>query len=147
MGTSATYNDQEGSPVPSENSIPLTPDDARRLADALVRRRVELGYRSARALSTAINMDPRTITSLESARKTRVSRNTLAALEIAMKWDPGYINALIDSGQASRAWPQEQRVYLTTTSVSDDELAVARSVAQAAFDSTLASLRAGVRPQ
>lgn len=131
----------------SENSVALTPDDARRLSDALIRRRVELGYRSARALAAAIGMDARTITSLESARKTHVSRNTLATLELAMQWDPGYINALIESGQASRTWPNEQRVYLTTASVNDEELRVARAVAQAAFDSTLASLRAGVKPQ
>lgn len=131
----------------SENTVALTPEDARRLADALVRRRVELGYRSARALSARIGMDSRTITALESARRSNVSRNTLAALEIAMQWDPGYINALLESGQANHTWPQEQRVYITTTSVSDDELRIARAVAQAAFDSTLTSLRAGGTPQ
>lgn len=131
----------------AENNVHLEPNDARRLADALIRRRVELGYRSARALAAEIGMDARTITSLESARKANVSRNTLAAIELAMKWDPGYISVLIDSGQASREWAGEQRVYLTTSAVNEEELRIARSVAQAAFDSTLASLRAGERPQ
>ena len=131
----------------NEDSVHLEPDDARRLADALIRRRVELGYRSARALAAEIGMDARTITSLESARKTNVSRNTLAALELAMKWDPGYIGVLIDSGQGSREWSSEQRIYLTSSTVNEEELRIARAVAQAAFDSTLASLRAGERPQ
>lgn len=131
----------------AENTIGLSPEDARRLADALIRRRVELGYRSARALAAEIGMDPRTITSLESARKTNVSRNTLAALELAMKWDPGYIGVLIDSGQGSRKWSSEQRIYLTSSAVNEEDLRIARAVAQAAFDSTLASLRAGERPQ
>lgn len=131
----------------TDNNVHLEPNDARRLADALIRRRVELGYRSARALAAEIGMDARTITSLESARKTNVSRNTLAALELAMKWDPGYIGVLIDSGQGSREWSSEQRVYLTSSTVNDEELRIARAVAQAAFDSTLASLRSGERPQ
>ena len=131
----------------NDNNVHLEPQDSRRLADALMRRRVELGYRSARALAAEIGMDARTITSLESARKTKVSRNTLAALEIAMRWEPGYINALIEANQAYSTYPSEQRVYITTTSASDEELRVARAVAQAAFDSTLASLRAGVPTQ
>lgn len=126
----------------AENTVRLEPEDARRLADALIRRRIELGYRSARALAAAIGMDARTITGLEGARQANVSRNTLAALELALKWDPGYVNLLIESGRGSRRFPHEQEIYLTSAQASDEEIRVARAVAQAAFDSTLASLRA-----
>ena len=126
----------------SENNISLLPVEADRLADALVRRRVELGYRSARALATAIGMDSRTITALESGRRESVSRNTLAALEIALQWDPGHIRGLLDASYGSRTFAHEQKVYLTSVEASEEEIRVARQVAQAAFESTLASLRA-----
>lgn len=125
----------------TENTIVLAPEDAQRLADALIRRRIELGYRSARALGQAMDMDARTITALEGARRTSVSRNTLTALEVALKWDPGYIKVLIESGRGSRNYAEEQRVYIATVSATEEEVRVARAVAQAAFESTLASLR------
>jgi transcriptional regulator with XRE-family HTH domain len=125
-----------------DNTITLELTEATRLADALVRRRVELGHRSARALASAIGMDARTITALESARRTNVSRNTLAALEIALQWEPGHIRNLIEASYGSRTFTHEQKVYLTSVEASEDEIRVARSVAQAAFESTLSSLRA-----
>lgn len=125
-----------------DNTVSLLPVEATRLADSLVRRRVELGYRSARALASAIGMDARTITSLENARRTSVSRNTLAALEIALQWEPGHIRGLLDASYGSRTFPHEQKVYLTSVEATEDEIRVARSVAQAAFESTLTSLRA-----
>lgn len=126
----------------AENTIVLEPREATRLADALVRRRVELGYRSARALASAIGMDARTITSLESARRSNVSRNTLAALEIALQWEPGHIRGLLEASYGSRTFVHEQKVYLTSVEANEEEIRVARQVAQAAFESTLASLRA-----
>jgi len=126
----------------AENTITLEPIEATRLADALVRRRVELGYRSARALAAEIGMDARTITSLESGRRSNVSRNTLAALEIALQWEPGHIRGLLDASYGSRTFAHEQKVYLTSVEASEEEIRVARQVAQAAFESTLASLRA-----
>jgi transcriptional regulator with XRE-family HTH domain len=126
----------------AENTITLKPIEATRLADALVRRRVELGYRSARALAAEIGMDARTITSLESGRRSNVSRNTLAALEIALQWEPGHIRGLLDASYGSRTFAHEQKVYLTSVEASEEEIRVARQVAQAAFESTLASLRA-----
>lgn len=126
----------------AENTIRMEPEDARRLADALIRRRIELGYRSARALAAAIGMDARTITGLEGARQLNVSRNTLATLELALKWDPGYVNALLTAVQGNRNFPHQQQIYLNAVEASDEEIRVARAVAQAAFDSTLASLRA-----
>lgn len=122
--------------------LTLVKVEAIRLSDALVRRRIELGYRSARALAAAIGMDARTITALEAARRTQVSRNTLAALEIALQWEPGHIRNLLDASYGSRTFVHEQRVYLTSVEASEDEIRVARAVAQAAFESTLASLRA-----
>lgn len=124
-----------------DSNVELNPEDAQRLADALVRRRIEIGYRSARSLSQEIGLDPRTITGLENARKDVVSRNVLTTLEVGLKWPPGYIQELLDSGRGSRDFAGEQRVYITTTTASEQEIRIARSVAQAAFESTLASLR------
>lgn len=123
----------------AENTIELNPRCSQRLADALLRRRVELGYRSARAFSAAAGLDARTITALESGRRTNVSRNTLAILENALKWDPGYINALISMEPAGS---DDGKLYLSGSDTSNEDVQIALQVAQAAFDSTLKSLQA-----
>lgn len=125
-----------------DNTVALDTADARRLADAMIRRRVELGYRSARAFSAASGLDARTISALEASRRAHVSRNTLAILEMSLQWDPGYINALIDSGRATRA-EQDHGIYLDAGDATEEEIRIARQVAQATFTSTLESLRNG----
>jgi len=128
-----------------DNAIVLDTDDARRLADAMIRRRIELGYRSARAFGAVSGLDPRTISALEASRRTHVSRNTLAILEVSLKWDPGYINALISSGRASRD-EETGRIYIDTGNATDAEIRIARQIAQAAFLSTLETLRSNDQP-
>lgn len=117
----------------TDRNIPLTPGAARRLSDAIIRRRIELGVRSARMLGTEAGLDYRTITSIEACRRETVSRNTLGVLEMHLQWPAGYLMTLIDTADNSEATvtlraPQE---------ASPADIERARQVAQAAFDATL----------
>jgi len=112
-----------------ERNIELSDESARRLADALVRRRTELGWRSARAMGVEAGLDYRTITNLEACRRTEVSRNTLAVLELKLRWPEGYLNALLDT-QPSK----EQTVELTVPPGTNEvDILRARAIAQATF--------------
>lgn len=72
----------------------------KRLASHVVARRVELGYRTRRALERELTgrISGRTLASLESGL--RVSANTLAAVESALGWAPGSAAAILDGGSA-----------------------------------------------
>lgn len=122
----------------SERNITLSTGAARRLADALVRRRTELGIRSARAMGTESGLDYRTITSLEACRRDNVSRNTLAVLEMKLQWPAGYLNSLLEAADGA---PGAKTIELDVAmSASDSDIARAREVAQATFNATLKSL-------
>ncbi len=86
----------------SGKDITLTPETARRLSESLVRRRVELGFRSARKLGLESNLDYRTITSLENGRKESVTRSTLAVLEIALRYPQGFLSAIANDTEDFR---------------------------------------------
>jgi hypothetical protein len=116
-----------------DRNVNLTPDSARKLADALMRRRIELGIRSARMLGEQAGLDYRTITAIEGRRRDNVSRNTLAVLEMKLNWPAGYLGKLLESADI-----QEQTVELRVPGdASEEDVARARHVAQAAFNATL----------
>jgi hypothetical protein len=74
-------------------------------------------------------LDYRTITNLEACRRTEVSRNTLAVLELKLRWPEGYLNALLDT-QPSK----EQTVELTVPPGTNEvDILRARAIAQATF--------------
>lgn len=126
----------------SDRNITLTPGAARKLSDALVRRRTELGLRSARALGTESGLDYRTITNLESCRRTEVSRNTLAVLEMKLQWPAGYLNSLLAAAEAGA------RNVTVELSVPDGAVDVdidrAREIAQATFNATIRQMTGNV---
>gem|GEM_PF-921796 len=64
-----------------DRNVSLTTSGARKLADAITRRRIELGIRSARSFRPETGLDYRTITSIEACRRDNVSRNTLGSIE------------------------------------------------------------------
>ena len=118
----------------SERNIPLNEDVAKKLADALMRRRIELGIRSARQLGSESGLDYRTITGLEAHRTSSVSRNTLAVLELQLQWPAGYLSALINNAQQ----PANSVVELSIPEGADAQAVDrARQVAQATFNATL----------
>lgn len=119
-----------------DRNITLTDNGARKLADAITRRRIELGIRSARSFGVETGLDYRTITSIEACRRDNVSRNTLGVIEHTLKWPVGYLHALLESADADV--PVQATVELAIPDDAD-EAAVekARAVAQATFDSML----------
>ena len=119
----------------SDRNIHLSEGAARRLADAIVRRRTELGWRSARSLGVESGLDYRTITNLEACRRTEVSRNTLAVLEMKLQWPSGYLNALLHAADAAT---EGSTITLSVPEgATEADIDRAREVAQATFNATL----------
>lgn len=111
--------------------VPIDPEAARQLADVIVRRRVELGIRSARALAVESGLDNRTISRLESCRADTVSRTTLAALDINLRLPNGYLLGIVTKKGRSV-------VELSVPgNASEADVQRALRVAQAAFDAAL----------
>lgn len=126
----------------SQKDIPLTPEAARKLGDTIVRSRVERGFRSARKLGLESNLDYRTITSLESARRNSVSRSTLAVLEMTMNLPSGYFIDIVEGGSTAA----ETIELEVPPGASTQAIELARTVAQAAFDAALTQIQtAGAR--
>ena len=122
----------------SEHNIQLNPESAKKLADALTRRRVELGIRSARQLGVESGLDYRTITGIEAKRRSTVSRNTLAVLEMQLQWPSGYLMALVDTANQ----PRQLTIELDVPSDADaNAVEKARQVAQATFNATIRQLQ------
>lgn len=119
----------------SDRFVSLTDETAQRLSDAILRRRVELGIRSARSLGEETGLDYRTITSLEGARRDQVSRTTLAVLEMHLQWPAGYLSALLKQ----EGW--RKTIELQVPSNADErDIESARRIAQASFDAALRSM-------
>lgn len=122
-----------------DKNVTLTPNGARKLADALIRRRTELGIRSARSMGSESGLDYRTITNLEACRRTEVSRNTLAVLEMHLKWPAGYLNALLESADQATGATTVQLVVPEGADMVDVERA--KKVAQETFNSILKQMQ------
>jgi hypothetical protein len=119
-----------------DRNITLTDAGARKLADAVTRRRIELGIRSARSFGAETGLDYRTITSIEACRRDNVSRNTLGIIEHTLRWPAGYLHALLESADAEL--PVVETVELVVpANAADGDVERARQVAQATFDSVL----------
>ena len=120
----------------SDRNINLSEDSARKLSDALMRRRVELGIRSARMLGEQSGLDYRTITAIEGRRRDNISRNTLAVLEMKLNWPAGYLSKLVESADIKDAVIE---IKIPVDSDPQDVIK-ARQVAQATFNATLKEL-------
>ena len=83
----------------ANGSIVSDEEGAQRLAYAVARRRVELGFDSCRALAREMKVDYRTVTRIENAEWRRFRRTTLVKFELAFAWPPGYTEQLL-SGRA-----------------------------------------------
>lgn len=119
-----------------DRNITLSDSGAKKLAEAVTRRRIELGIRSARSFGVETGLDYRTITSIEACRRDNVSRNTLGIIEHALRWPVGYLNALLQSADVEA--PVQPTVELVIPAGADESAVErARSVAQATFDSML----------
>lgn len=118
----------------SEKYVSLTPESAQRLSDVIVRRRVEMGMRSARSLGEEAGLDYRTVSNLESCRRDIVSRTTLAVLELKLGWPSGYLLGVI------RAKGRQTAELKVPGGASEEAVERARKIAQAAFDAAIRSM-------
>src|SRR5689334_20985522 len=74
--------------------------DWQALAQAVVDRRVELGYRTRDAFATATKLSPRLIADLEKARRTNYDQVTFVRLEKALQWPAGEARRILDGAGA-----------------------------------------------
>ena len=121
----------------SRGTIDLNAVQAQTLGHALARRRIAMGYRSARSLARETGLDYRTITAIESGQPRAVDRNTLVALEVGLNWPAGTIDSIITDG----ALESSDLTLVLANEVSADIVSRARDVAQAAFDAYIRTSR------
>jgi hypothetical protein len=69
----------------------------KKLAAYVIARRVEVGYRTRRALGAAMGVTERTLDKLENGGK--VGPSTLGALENALRWEPGSAERILAGGE------------------------------------------------
>jgi transcriptional regulator with XRE-family HTH domain len=84
-------------------------EDWRRLADAVVARRVEMGMRTRQALAEALQMSARNLGDIEKARRTSYDPATLARLEQVLRWEPGSVDAVLAGGDPKPALEMRQQ--------------------------------------
>jgi transcriptional regulator with XRE-family HTH domain len=80
--------------------------DWQRLAQAVIDRRVELGYRTRESFAAETGLSSRLLGDLERAQRDNFDRVTLARLEQALQWEPGTARAFLTKGTAS-ALPED----------------------------------------
>lgn len=72
--------------------------DWQRLSDAVISRRIELGYGTRQAFARATGITSRTIGDIEKYRKASYGQSTLAQIEQTLRWAPGSIRAVLAGG-------------------------------------------------
>lgn len=70
-----------------------------RLAEHVIARRVQLGYKTRAAFAEAAHLSPRTLGDIETGRRPSYDKATMATLEQALKWTTGSVNEIL-SGRA-----------------------------------------------
>jgi transcriptional regulator with XRE-family HTH domain len=91
-----------------------------RLGEAIRAERIRLGYRSLGAFAARVGVSPGTVGNLERGARDRYQPETLAAVEAALAWSPGSVDAILKGGKATReadedlaavlaAWPRLDR--------------------------------------
>lgn len=78
------------------------------LADAIVARRVELGYPTREAFLEVSDIKARTLGDLETGRRTSYSASTLARLERALQWPAGRVREILAGAQTAEQPPQDE---------------------------------------
>lgn len=73
-------------------------ENRKRLGQAVVARRIELGMRTTKALSEEASLTPRMLGDLENGRRDNFSGGTKAQIERALQWKPGSIDATLAGG-------------------------------------------------
>lgn len=77
-------------------------DDAptgQRVADAVIARRVALGYTTRNAFAQAVGVSSRVLSDLENANRDNFDSVTIARMEQALRWLPGSVAAIAAGGK------------------------------------------------
>ncbi|SIN33241.1 helix-turn-helix domain-containing protein [Mycobacteroides abscessus] len=74
-------------------------NEAERLGQLVVARRIQLGLRTSVALAEAAGLTTRVISDLESGRRSNFSASTKAQIEGALKWHTGSIDDALKGGE------------------------------------------------
>ncbi len=74
-------------------------EDWQSLAEAVLTRRVQMGFRYATKFSEATGFQLRTYNDIENARRKSYARATLIALEEALEWESGSVSAVLSGGR------------------------------------------------
>lgn len=74
------------------------------LGQAVVNRRVELGFARRQALATAAPMSERILSDIEKARRTSYDPATFARLEQALLWPPGTVTRILKGEPGADGW-------------------------------------------
>lgn len=69
------------------------------LGDYLVRARREGGFASRRAFAEHVGVSIRTLDNLERGARTAYKVDTIAAVEIALHWEPGSVDRVVRGGR------------------------------------------------
>lgn len=70
------------------------------VADAVVNRRVELGWRTRREFAEVTGLSVKTLGEIERHERTSYDKSTLAIVEQTLKWSPGTIQSIAANGIA-----------------------------------------------
>lgn len=70
-----------------------------RLAQLVIARRVQLGYKTRASFTKAAHLSPRTLGDIETGRRPSYDKATMAALEQVLHWTTGSIDAILDGGE------------------------------------------------
>ena len=79
----------------------------KRLGDLIVRRRIDLGMKTTKALAEASGLTSRMLGDIENARRTNYAAGTRAQIENALRWAPGSIGAILTGGDPTSLSAEE----------------------------------------
>lgn len=81
--------------------------DWHRLADAVIRRRSELGRLTQAEIAHRSGVSLDRIQAIENVKSDRYRRGTLMALERALEWEAGSVDAILSGGEPVAAGPRQ----------------------------------------
>lgn len=113
--------------------------DWARLANYVIRRRVELGYPTRQAFALAINVTATTLGALERDHRS-VSDNTLEAIGIGLRWAPGAAGEILAGGEPTYDLAAEVLVEDDEHALTLQRRLAALVAARAAVDAEIAEL-------
>lgn len=76
-----------------------TREDWKRLGQVVIRRRVEIGYRTREAFAEKVGLSTKTLGEIERGARTSYDQGTIAVVEQALGWVGGAVRAVLDGAE------------------------------------------------